>query len=404
MASFQHHEDSRIRRPHTRRAPAPRRHQSRPRLESLESRNLLTNYTAATVSDLIAEIKAANQVGGSNAITLVAPTTSPYVLTAVDNTTDGPTGLPVIAANDNLTIVGNGDAIARSSAAGTPAFRLLDVAAAASLTLKSVTLQGGLAPSSNGGAIYSQGTVELNDVTVQNNVAQDWWSGGSLGFGYLVGGAGGGIYSDGALTLEGGTTVRNNQAVGGPVEFRAGADGLGGGLYIAGGTVALINANVSSNTTQGGQGGIYLQPHPHGHPVPPIPPGPGGNGLGGGLYVAGGTVTLTSDTLSSNSARGGQGGGWYGGTGAAGGDGFGGALYVAGGTVTLRNDTVTSNTAQGGPGGSGSVIGSPGPGQGGGLYIGTLVTVYLDAFSQAHVIKNTPSTSDPNIHGLWNSI
>src|SRR5262245_28253450 len=96
----------------------------RPALEPLEQRSLLSHFTAATVSDLIADINAANQQGGSNTITLVAPSTSPYVLTAVDNTTDGATGLPVIAANDDLTIAGNGDAVARSTDAGTPAFRL----------------------------------------------------------------------------------------------------------------------------------------------------------------------------------------------------------------------------------------------------------------------------------------
>jgi hypothetical protein len=54
-----------------------------------------------------------------------------FTLTAVDNTTDGATGLPVIAANDTLTIVGNGDTIQRSTASGIPAFRLFDVASGA---------------------------------------------------------------------------------------------------------------------------------------------------------------------------------------------------------------------------------------------------------------------------------
>src|SRR6516165_11680017 len=79
-------------------------------LEPLEDRMLPSSYTAATVSDLIADINAANKAGGTNTITLTAPTTSPYVLTAEDNSTDGPTGLPVISgggksvAADNLTI------------------------------------------------------------------------------------------------------------------------------------------------------------------------------------------------------------------------------------------------------------------------------------------------------------
>ena len=61
----------------------------------------------------------------------------------MNNTTGGAKGLPVIAANDSLTIVGSGDTIERSTASGTPSFRLLDVAAGASLTLGSMTLQGG---------------------------------------------------------------------------------------------------------------------------------------------------------------------------------------------------------------------------------------------------------------------
>src|SRR5215831_19390314 len=93
----------------------------RPQLEALEDRTLLSTYSAATASDLIADINAANKHGGTNTIVLTAPTTSPYILTAVDNTTNGATGLPIIAANkgDNLTIVGNGDTIERSTAAGT---------------------------------------------------------------------------------------------------------------------------------------------------------------------------------------------------------------------------------------------------------------------------------------------
>jgi hypothetical protein len=149
-------------------------------LEQLEDRTVPSNFTAGSVSDLITDISAANAAGGANTITLVAGKT--FTLTAVNNTTDGANGLPVIAANDNLTIVGNGDAIARSTAAGTPAFRLLDVAAGASLTLENLTLQGGLAvsqphnpfgliPAGQGGAVYNQGTLELNGVTVQNNTA-----------------------------------------------------------------------------------------------------------------------------------------------------------------------------------------------------------------------------------------
>ena len=111
------------------RQPAPRQRSLRLRLEPLEDRTVPSSFTATSVSDLIADINAANLAGGSNTITLVAGKT--FTLTAVDNYTDGATGPPVIAANDNLTIIGNGDTIERSTTNATPAFRLLDVAAGA---------------------------------------------------------------------------------------------------------------------------------------------------------------------------------------------------------------------------------------------------------------------------------
>src|SRR5262249_41303409 len=148
----------------------------RPRLEALEDHILLNGYMAATAADLITDIGLANAAGGTNTITLTAATSSPYTVTAVDNTTDGATGLPVIAAGNILTIAGNGDTIEPSPAPGTPAFRLFDVAAGATLKLQNLTLQNGLAlgsdVSAQGGAIYSQGTLSLDTVTVQNSTAQ----------------------------------------------------------------------------------------------------------------------------------------------------------------------------------------------------------------------------------------
>ena len=122
---------------------APRR-KARLVLEPLEARALLASYSAANVSSLITDITAANTAGGANTITLTAPTTSPYTLKARNNetSTTGANGLPVIAANDNLTIVGDGDTIDRSAL---QTFRLFDVAPAASLTLQNLTLKGGSA-------------------------------------------------------------------------------------------------------------------------------------------------------------------------------------------------------------------------------------------------------------------
>jgi hypothetical protein len=172
-------------------------------------------YKVITAAGLVKAIGAANAAGGSNTIILLAQTSSPYVLTKVNNTTDGATALPVIAAGDTLTILSRGDTIERSSTA--PAMRLFAVASGASLTLKGITLEGGLAfgsgVSAEGGAIYSQGTLTLNGVTVQSNVAQ-----GSAGVSGGAGqnAAGGGIYaSGGSVTLSGGTLLQDNQALGG---------------------------------------------------------------------------------------------------------------------------------------------------------------------------------------------
>jgi hypothetical protein len=320
--------------------------------EQLEDRTVPTKWTAARVSDLIHDINAANRHGGSNTITLVAGKT--FTLAAVDNTTDGPTGLPVIAANDNLTIQGNGDTIER--APGTPDFRLFDVAVGASLTLANATLQGGSAVARGG--IPAQG---------------------------------GAIFSQGALTLTG-VTVTHNVANGGGTIWTAGPSAYGGGLYVASGSATLDNVTLSFNTAQGGLGGSNNGIA-----------GRGSNAYGGGLYVAAGTLALTSVTLGSNSAVGGGGGtGYF--DGGPGGDGYGGGLCVGGGTVTLRSVTTTGNSAQGGPGGPPGSFGGSGPaglGEGGGLYnFYPATSLYLDAFTLANTTGNKPD----NIYGSYTLI
>jgi hypothetical protein len=346
------------------RPTAPRRRGLRPTLEPLEDRTLPSAYTAASVADLIADINAANKHGGSNTITLAA--NSRFTLTAVDNATDGATGLPVIKKADNLTILGNADTIERSTAAGTPAFRLFDVARGGSLTLANLTLQNGLASgtgiAADGGAIYNQGTLILNAVTVQNNVAygspgKNGTSKGNANGGPGGDAAGGGIWSNGSLTLENGTDIQGNRAVGGPGGDAYWYDTYFGGYFDGAG-------------------------------------GKGGQSSGGGLYMAGGTANLAGATLSGNTASGGDGGLGFGGR-LYGGDGFGGGLYVAAGIVSLRTDTVVNNTARGGYGSSNGAAG-----YGGGLYLVAGATAYFDAFTLANTRTNTADFF-PDIDGSY---
>jgi hypothetical protein len=344
--------------PQAPRPPARQRRRVPLLLERLEDRSLPSAYTAASVADLVADIRAANQHGGSNTITLAANT--PFTLTAVDNTTDGATGLPVITANDILTVAGSGDTLTRSTATGTPAFRLFDVAGSGSLTLNNLTLQGGLAfgagVAAEGGALYNQGTLLLNSVTVQNNSAQG--SPGQIPDGNFA--LGGGIVSNGALTLQS-CIIQNNQAVGGQGgRGFAGGGAQGGGVFVAGGTASLNNVVLSSNTALGGAGGDGVPTYFNGDTYEKLPGGPGGNGLGGGLFAAGGTVSL-------------------------------------------RNCTVDYNVAQGGAGGQSvdhSGSGKNGQGFGGGLYIVTPALVSLDAFTLAHVTHNQAAT-DKDIDGSY---
>jgi hypothetical protein len=346
--------------PRRHRQPTPKPRRTWLLLEQLEDRTVPANFTASTVSQLIADINAANAAGGSNTIVLAANTA--FDLTTVNNTANGANGLPVIAARDNLSITGQGgDIIQRDTTA--PAFRLLDVASKASLTLTDLTLQNGLAfgsgSSAEGGAIYSQGSVALNGVTVQNNSAVG--SNGVSGKPGSVNGQdaeGGGIWSSGNLALANGTVVQSNQAVGGNGAGRgAGGNALGGGLCIAGGTANLTGATLNNNSVQGGAGGYTYIYNPNDTYPVPVPFGPGGSGFGGALYVDGAA------------------------------------------TVTLCSDVAEDNTAAGGSGGS------YGQGEGGGIYFVPKTTVYLDSFTLTNTINNTDNSgkngNTANINGTY---
>ena len=353
------------------------------RMEHLEGRMLFAGYAAATVPELIAAMNAANASAEDDTISLAAGAS--FSLTAVDNTSHGPTGLPVVTAGGGaLAITGNGATIGRPRFTGisfTPAFRLFDVAAGASLTLGNITLQGGLAGSQMvtgldghadawGAAVHNLGAVTLDAVTVLDNQTRGQAGYSQAGTPGRVG-LGGGIYSAGALTMTG-CTVRNNLAYGG-----WGADAFAWG-------------GVSNSAA------------------------PGGDGAGGGVYIAGGSAAITRTTFSSNTARGGKGGDGMESLpkAAAGGNGLGGGLFAAAGAVTVRSSTFTLNDATGTTGGlsysrkSGGKLYAPsGRGIGGGIYIATKgVTASLDAFTVRNTAGNTSTTSDPDIFGRYTRI
>jgi len=160
---------------------------------------------------LIAGINAANAAGGSNTITLGANIT--LFETTVDNTNDGPNGLPFITSGDNLTIVGNGHTIQRSTSSSDADFRFFDVASNATLNLKTLTLKNGLVSESTssmlqGGAIFveSGGTLNLKVVIVTNNSVNNEGDSSNTEL------EGGGIYNAGTTNIVA-SVVTGNSAV-----------------------------------------------------------------------------------------------------------------------------------------------------------------------------------------------
>jgi len=187
---------------------------------------------------------------------------------------------------------------------------------------------GGAGGAGSGGGIYvSGGSLTL----VQSTLAGNQALGGAGG----VGGIGGTGGLGSATTFFGIPTVKQggHGGTGG-----TGGIGYGGGIQAAGGTIMLYADTLNANIAQGGKGGA------------------GGSGGSGPIAVSAIVTSATSGGSSSNNSGG------HGGNGGNGGTGKGGGLYVSGGVLTLTNDTVAGNSAAAGTAGSGGLGGHAGSG------------------------------------------
>jgi len=367
---------------------------------------------AVALSNAIDTANAEGAGGGATTITLSAGCTS-YSFTssnevgAADPTRFnwyGPNALPAIASN--ITIVGNGATIARSASA-TSNFRLFYVAPAnaaggpnygyttaapagvtPTLTLQNLTLSGGLAKGGDGGggggglgaggAIFNQGAVVLDAVTLTGNEAL----GGSGGVSQ-AGDGGGGIGTDSDSSGDGGGFGPGNfgGAAGGPGNsggsFNQGGGGGGfltsdtGGTPNGGGTVSGLGGSGvgpggqsgdgsgggGGGSPNGGTGGAFGAGGLDGGGGGGGGVGGGGAGSGGGGGFGGGGGVNGAGGFGGGGGfdtpggfGGGFGGNCIGGCSSGGGSGMGGAIFNMQGTLSITDSTLVFNTAVHGSG------------------------------------------------------
>jgi hypothetical protein len=227
---------------------------------------------------LVQAITDANAAGGGNVV--LEPLCTYDLTTSHAIGSNGADGLPIITTV--ITLTGDQNVIRRSSALGTPAFRIAEVASTGKLTLKQVTLDNGSAVGS-GGAILNFGAVTLTGGVLTNNSAS---------------GTGGGLSNadvpapgTGTAATFTGSTISGNTAT-----------GQGGGLYNGlRGSLTTSSSAITSNTS---------------------------SDQGGGIAAVDSTATsLSSTSVSSNSATAGAGG-----------------IYRLGGTMTITTSPISGNT------------------------------------------------------------
>jgi hypothetical protein len=206
--------------------------------------------------------------------------------------------------------------VERSTAGGTPDFRIFTVTAGTTVTISGLKITNGRLASGNsaqdfGGGLANSGTLTISECEVSNNVSD----------------SGGGIYSDSSLTVIN-SSIINNVSIGsvagilstGSLNITSStvANNVHGtGVFFGGGTLATINNSTISNNTAPGSGA--------------------------GLQCSGGPTTvvnITNTTITGNRAD------------TANNGGIGGGLLRLNGVVTLRNTIVAGNFRTSGPIGS----------------------------------------------------
>ncbi|MEU0075542.1 right-handed parallel beta-helix repeat-containing protein [Streptomyces sp. NPDC006332] len=308
-------------------------------------------YAAPIACDaavLVSAVKAANAAGGG---TIHLAANCVYTLHgSIPGQVRGANGLPVI--RERITIKGDNSVIERSSAPGTPEFRIAEVGGTkGDLTLNGVTLRNGnLAGGGEGGAVYvnDHRVLTVKSSILTNNTAAT--GGGAIrnnGTATITGSivsdnharAGGGIYAYGDTTTIVSSTVSGNEAVFGggigneisKLTLRSSdvrdnsASSQGGGIInLANATLAVENSQIRDNSGGAFGGGVsnFGKVTMSGSSVR------GNSAADAGGIANSGTLDVNSSRIDGNRA-----------------DSWGGGLSNYAGTATLTGTSVTGNSA-----------------------------------------------------------
>jgi len=281
--------------------------------------------TAGSVCTLRAAIQEANAWPGGDNISLPAGT---YTLTLAGNEDAAAAG--DLDITDDLTLYGAGSAV--TTIDGNNISRILQIFTGATVTVSGVQIINGNS-SADGGGIFNDGALTLNNSRVANNSTTSAISGG------------GGIFNSGTMTLNH-AVVDNNSSVGGATI------GSGGGITInqASSVSTINNSTISNNTAVNNGGGLYITAGMVTINDSSIDGNIVNHQTGGGIYSAG-TLTIDGSTISAN-------------------QGFLGAGIRSQGSLTISNSTISGNQT---PELYDAVTATTG--RGGGLYLGANATL-----------------------------
>lgn len=228
---------------------------------------------------LVQAITDANAAGGGNVVLTPSCT---YTLTTSHATgSNGPDGLPIITKV--ITLTGNANVITRSTAIGTPAFRIAEIAGTGKLTVKLVTLSNGSAVGA-GGAILNFGAFTLTGGALTGNHATG--TGGALSNADVP------APGTGTAATITSSTVSGNSAT-----------GQGGALYNGlRGTLSTTSSSITSNSSSA-QGGGIAAINSTATTLSSTPVNANGTTFllgAGGVYRIGGVMTITTSPITAN--------------------------------------------------------------------------------------------------------